>query len=82
MSLPNLGKGVENCKGSLYLSENKTWFAGLGKDGQVLRAWGQQFILRDTKNTESSFLWDVPEIRRTGGLTALKDSGYLGNPSG
>lgn len=43
----------------------------------MLRGLGHQFGQGGTDALESSRLWDVPEIRRAGGLDALR---LLGRP--
>jgi type I restriction enzyme R subunit len=59
-----------------YLSGNAPWFASLDdKAAIVLRSLGQQFGAGGTEALESEQLWEVPEIRRAGGLVALKAFG-------
>jgi type I restriction enzyme R subunit len=66
-------------RGELYVSENQSWFAGMDQNAAtVLTGFGNQFALGGTEALESSSLWDVPEIRRAGGIAALKP---IGNPA-
>ncbi len=56
-----------------YLSNNKSWFAGVdAKAAVVLKGIGHQFGKGGTEALESELLWEVPEIRRAGGVKALK----------
>ena len=43
----------------------------------VLRGFGHQFGAGGTEALETELLWEVPEIKRVGGLAALK---ALGRP--
>lgn len=62
-----------------YLEKEAPWFASVDdKAAIVLRGFGHQFGAGGTDALESEKLWDVPEIRRVGGLTALKP---LGKPA-
>ena len=45
------------------------------KPATVLRGFGHQFAAGGTPALESAELWNVPEIRRAGGLGALKPLG-------
>ena len=59
-----------------YLTANAAWFDAMdGKAAIVLRGLGHQFGIGGTDELESTELWNVPEIRRAGGLTALKGLG-------
>ena len=59
-----------------YLTANAPWFDAMdGKAAIVLRGLGHQFGIGGTDELESTELWNVPEIRRAGGLTALKGLG-------
>ena len=59
-----------------YLTANAPWFDAMdGKAAIVLRGLGHQFGIGGTDELESTELWNVPEIRRAGGLTALKGMG-------
>ena len=59
-----------------YLSGNKAWFAGVDdKAAVVLKGIGHQFGKGGTEALESELLWEVPEIRRVGGVDALKTLG-------
>jgi type I restriction enzyme R subunit len=61
-----------------YLSGHKAWFAGVDdKAAVVLKGIGHQFGKGGTEALESELLWEVPEIRRVGGVDALK---ALGRP--
>ncbi len=60
----------------LYLDANQAWFQGMKPPAAtVLRGLGHQFERGGTETLETSALWDVPEIRRAGGLDALKSIG-------
>ncbi len=62
-----------------YLDREVPWFASMdSKAGVVLRSIGHQFGSGGTEALESEFLWDVPEIKLAGGLTALR---VLGKPA-
>ena len=62
-----------------YLSAQAPWFASVDdKTAIVLKGIGHQFGLGGTDALESEYLWEVPEIRRAGGLAALRP---LGKPS-
>lgn len=61
-----------------YLSAQEPWFAAVDDQAAtVLRGLGHQFGAGGTDALESELLWDVPEIKRAGGLAALK---VLGRP--
>lgn len=61
-----------------YLSAQAPWFASVDdKTAIVLKGIGHQFGLGGTDALESEYLWEVPDIRRAGGLAAL---GPLGKP--
>jgi type I restriction enzyme R subunit len=62
-----------------YLSAQAPWFASVDADAAtVLRGIGHQFGADGTDALESEMLWDVPEIKRAGGLAALR---RLGKPA-
>jgi type I restriction enzyme, R subunit len=62
-----------------YLNHEAPWFALLHtKAATVLRGIGHQFGAGGTEALESELLWEVPEIKRAGGLTALR---ALGKPA-
>ncbi len=62
-----------------YLAANRPWFAGVDDHAAtVLRAFGHQFGAGGTEALESELLWEVPEIKRAGGLAALR---ALGRPA-
>lgn len=61
-----------------YLATNEAWFVSGGpKTAAVLRGIGHQFGAGGSDALESNMLWEVPELKRAGGLTALK---ALGRP--
>lgn len=62
-----------------YLSTQAPWFASVTQQAAtVLRGIGHQFGSGGTDALESELLWEVPEIKRAGGLGALKE---LGKPA-
>ncbi len=66
-------------RATAYLNVHAPWFASVHeKTATVLRGLGHQFALGGTEELESSSLWDVDEIKRAGGLTALRP---LGKPA-
>jgi type I restriction enzyme R subunit len=61
-----------------YLVGHEAWFVSGGpKAAMVLRGLGHQFGAGGSDALESSMLWEVPELKRAGGLTALM---ALGRP--
>ena len=65
-------------RGAAYLVTHAAWFDAQPADAAiVLRGLGHQFSQGGTDELESDKLWDVPEIRRAGGLDALR---RLGRP--
>lgn len=59
-----------------YLAAQAPWFASVSdKAAVVLRGIGHQFGAGGTEALESELLWDVPEIKRVGGLAALRAMG-------
>lgn len=61
-----------------YLKTQSSWFASVDeKAAIVLRGLGHQFGAGGTDALESELLWEVPEIKRAGGLDALK---IIGKP--
>lgn len=63
-----------------YLVQQAPWFASVDdKTAIVLRGIGHQFGAGGTDALESELLWEVPEIKRAGGLSALHQ---LGKPAG
>ncbi|MBT9456712.1 MAG: DEAD/DEAH box helicase family protein [Burkholderiaceae bacterium] len=59
-----------------YLTAHAPWFeAADGKAAVVLRAFGHQFGRGGTDALEKPELWDVPEIKKAGGLAALRRMG-------
>lgn len=66
-------------RAAAYLDGNAPWFGSAdGKASIVLRAFGHQFGAGGTDALESEQLWEVPEIKRVGGLDALR---ILGKPA-
>jgi type I restriction enzyme R subunit len=62
-----------------YLSTQARWFAEVGdRTAIVLRGIGHQFGAGGTDALESELLWEVPEIKRVGGVAALRP---LGKPA-
>jgi len=65
-------------RGAHYVSAHKGWFDGMDpKAATVLRGLGNQFALGGTEALETPSLWDVPEIKLAGGLSALR---VVGSP--
>lgn len=63
-------------RGAHYLDAHKGWFDGMdAKAATVLRGFGNQFALGGTEALETPSLWDVPEIKLAGGLSALRAVG-------
>jgi type I restriction enzyme, R subunit len=59
-----------------YLTANQGWFDAVdAKAATVLKGLGHQFELGGTEALETMALWEVPEIKLVGGLTALKSLG-------
>ena len=59
-----------------YLEQQAPWFASVDdKAAIVLKGIGRQFGAGGTDALESAELWNVPEIRKAGGFTALKTMG-------
>lgn len=64
---------------SAYLTHEAPWFTSVdSRAAIVLRGIGHQFGAGGTEALESELLWDVPEIKQAGGLTALR---VLGKPA-
>lgn len=62
-----------------YLTGQASWFASADdKTAIVLRGIGHQFGMGGTEALESELLWEVPEIKRAGGVAALRS---FGNPA-
>ncbi len=62
-----------------YLTLHAPWFDAVDeKAATVLRGLGHQFVKDVTEALVSDLLWDVPEIKRAGGLAALRK---LGKPA-
>ena len=63
-------------RGDLYIRRHQVWFDAMDEQAAiVLRGFGHQFALGGTEALETSALWDVPDIRRAGGLDALRRVG-------
>ncbi len=63
-------------RGNLYITGNAGWFSGMdGKAAVVLKGLGHQFAQGGTEALETPALWEVPDIKMAGGLTALKQLG-------
>ena len=61
-----------------YLDTHAPWFDSVDSAAAVvLRGFGHQFGAGGTEALETELLWEVPEIKRVGGLAALK---ALGRP--
>lgn len=59
-----------------YLSAQAPWFAAVDdKAAIVLKGIGHQFGRGGTDALESEYLWEMPDIRRAGGLAALRPLG-------
>ena len=63
-------------RGDLYISGNQSWFDTMdGKAAIVLKGLGHQFGQGGTDALETPALWEVPEIKLAGGLSALRGLG-------
>ena len=59
-----------------YLDDNRIWFESIDrKAATVLRRLGHQFEVGGTEALETPALWEVPEIKDAGGVTALRALG-------
>jgi type I restriction enzyme, R subunit len=59
-----------------YLDTQAPWFDSVDPGAAVvLRGFGHQFGAGGTEALETELLWEVPEIKRVGGLAALKTLG-------
>ncbi|MFM2055687.1 MAG: hypothetical protein RLY71_72 [Pseudomonadota bacterium] len=66
-------------RAGLYIEQQKPWFDAMDSNAAIiLKGIGQQFADGGTEALETATLWDVPEIRRAGGLNALRK---LGKPT-
>lgn len=66
-------------RGELFVSKNSDWFKAMDSQAAtVLKGLGHQFARGGTEALETPALWEVPEIRLSGGLDALR---VLGNPA-
>jgi type I restriction enzyme R subunit len=63
-------------RGALFISTHQPWFDDMEpKAATVLKGLGHQFAAGGTDALETPALWEVPEIRRAGGLDALRALG-------
>jgi type I restriction enzyme R subunit len=61
---------------NVYLNDNQAWFESIDPSAaSVLRGLGHQFEVGGTEALETPALWDVPEIRAAGGISALRKVG-------
>ena len=66
-------------RGARYIEQSERWWRGMPDSAAiVLKGIGHQFALGGTEALESTELWNVPDIRHAGGLTALHP---LGKPA-
>lgn len=66
-------------RGENFINQNQNWFSGMeAKAASVLQGLGHQFAQGGTDALESPNLWEVPEIKLTGGLSALRSLGTPG----
>lgn len=66
-------------RGALFISSQQPWFDGLAPQAAtVLKGLGHQFAAGGTEALETPALWEVPAIKRAGGLDALR---VLGKPT-
>lgn len=66
-------------RGALFINQNQSWFDGMASHtATVLKGLGHQFAQGGTDALESANLWEVPEIKVAGGLSALR---VLGAPA-
>jgi len=66
-------------RGNLYITGNDAWFGTMdGKAAFILKGLGHQFAQGGTEALETPTLWEVPEIKIAGGISALK---ILGEPA-
>jgi type I restriction enzyme, R subunit len=63
-------------RGELYITGNRGWFDGMdNRAAIVLQGLGHQFAQGGTEALETPALWEVPEIKLAGGLSALRGLG-------
>lgn len=63
-------------RGEHYINDNQSWFDAMDdKAAIVLKGFGNQFSQGGTDALESPSLWEVPEIKLAGGLSALRRVG-------
>jgi type I restriction enzyme R subunit len=59
-----------------YLRNHRFWFDTMDPNAaKVLRGIGRQFGIGGTEALETEALWEVPQIKRAGGIEALKKVG-------
>ena len=60
-------------RGELFINHNQSWFNDMDDNAAlVLKGFGHQFAQGGTDALESQNLWEVPDIKRAGGLNALR----------
>ncbi len=60
-------------RGDLFIRKYQPWFESLNtKAATVLKGLGHQFAKGGTEALETLALWEVPEIKMAGGLSALR----------
>jgi type I restriction enzyme R subunit len=63
-------------RAGLFITQNQPWLAAMpAKAATVIEGLGNQFARGGTDALENPALWEVPEIRRAGGLDALRPLG-------
>ena len=63
-------------RGELFITRNQSWFHGMdSKTATVLKGLGHQFAKGGTEALETPALWEVPEIKLAGGISALRGLG-------
>lgn len=66
-------------RGALFIGQHQPWFDSMdAKAAIVLKGLGHQFAQGGTDALETPALWEVPEIRRAGGMDVLRG---LGQPA-
>lgn len=62
-----------------YLVGQREWFGKMRPEAAaVLQGLGRQFAVGGTEELEREMVWEVPEIKRAGGLDALRSVGKPG----
>jgi type I restriction enzyme, R subunit len=63
-------------RGALFVESNRSWFEDMDERAAiVIQGFGRQFAQGGTEALETPALWEVPEIKRAGGLEALRGLG-------